>query len=300
MDPIRTKRVPWRSWSDFTGWAQDFSLRQKVLGGFLGVVVLVGLIASLIGTRLARETIINTARVRLHSQLASASYVLRSAQQNVDMKIRLMANSERFAAAVERGDVQEAQNRLAILAVENDLDFLSLTDDKGRTEAKAFVQEVKTNNEAASDAVIIAALKGTSASGVRLVPLQRLVHENPSLSQRLGTVDNKMGMVFESAYPLKLNDKIVGSVYGGIVLNNSGVTDRISQLLFKGEKHAGKDLGSITIYLGNEAISTTLKGPNGLPLFGSPPDSKIFEMVLNKGLKETTWVTQVGTTYLAA
>ena len=50
MDSVRPKRVPWKSWSDFTGWAQDFSLRQKVLGGFLGVVLLVGLVTILIGS----------------------------------------------------------------------------------------------------------------------------------------------------------------------------------------------------------------------------------------------------------
>ena len=55
MDQARPKRKPWKSWRDFAAWAQDFSLRNKLLGGFLIVVVLVGLVTSFVGTRLARH-----------------------------------------------------------------------------------------------------------------------------------------------------------------------------------------------------------------------------------------------------
>ncbi len=63
MDRFTSKRVPWRSWSDFAGWAGLF-FEEKGVGGFIGVAVLVGLLTSLIGTRLARETIMERARVR--------------------------------------------------------------------------------------------------------------------------------------------------------------------------------------------------------------------------------------------
>ena len=96
MDSARPKRVPWKSWSDFTGWAQDFSLRQKVLGGFLGVVLLVGLATILIGTRLARETIIDRAKIRLFSDLATAGFILKNSQENLELKVRLMAGSEKI------------------------------------------------------------------------------------------------------------------------------------------------------------------------------------------------------------
>ena len=107
MDTGISKRVPWKSWSDFIGWAQDFSLRQKVLGGFLGAVILVGLATSLAGTRLARQTIINTARISLHSNLAAAAYVLKQSQQSLDLKIRLMADSPRFASLTSGSDRED-------------------------------------------------------------------------------------------------------------------------------------------------------------------------------------------------
>jgi hypothetical protein len=185
MDKAIAKRVPWKSWSDFIGWAQDFSLRQKVIGGFLGAVVLVGLATSLAGTRLARETIIGTARSQLHSDLATAAYVLKSSQETLDLKIRLMADSERMSALVGKGDDKDVQSRLATMALENALDFLSITDAKGRILARAFVTEPGRNGDVSRDTFVSAALKGKKLSGLRLVPLSELAQENPRLPQRL-------------------------------------------------------------------------------------------------------------------
>ena len=171
MDSVRPKRVPWKSWDDFTGWAQDFSLRQKVLGGFLGVVLLVGLATILIGTRLARETIIDRAKIRLFSDLSTAGFILQNSQENLELKVRLMAGSEKIKELLGKGEIPEIRNSLAKLAVENDLDFLSVTDDKGRVLARAFAPEIK-NSDVSSDSLVVAALKGQDSSGVRLVSVE--------------------------------------------------------------------------------------------------------------------------------
>ncbi|MEW6140232.1 MAG: response regulator [Thermodesulfobacteriota bacterium] len=301
MDPGVTKRVPWKSWSDFTGWAQDFSLRQKVLGGFLGAVVLVGLATSLVGTRLARETIINTARSRLHSDLATAAYVMTNSQETLDLKIRLMAGSERMTSLVKKGNLEETRNLLASMALENDLEFLSVTDEKGNVIARAFVPQPGKRTDLSQDPYISAALKGKKSSGLRLVQVEELTAENPSLAQRFKDLNLSTGMVVESAYPLTNQDNIVGTLYGGVVLNNNNaLVDRIAQLLFKGSTISGRDVGGVTIYQGSKAISTSLKGENGLPLLGSMASEQIRESVKEKGERETIWETQAGVNYLAA
>lgn len=301
MYPGRAKRVPWRSWNDFTGWAQDFSLRQKVLGGFLGAVVLVGLATSLIGTRLARDTIINTARVRLHSDLSTAGFVLKNTEKTVNLKIRLMSNSETIASSLEKRAVEDLRDRLAALALENDLDFLSIADDKGRTMVRAFVPAEKARIDVTSDPVVNAALNGKNSSGTVLVAVSRLGRENPSLVQRLTTSPGNAAMVVESAYAVKSKDKIIGALYGGIVLNNNNaIVDRMAGLLFEGQKYLGKDVGCVTIYQGSQAVSTTLKGRKGLPFLGSKAVREIEQDVLGRGLRRTTWVEQIGTHYLSA
>ena len=125
MEPAQERRKPWKSWSEFTAWAQDFSLRKKVVGGFLGVVVLVGLVTAFIGTRLVRDTIIDRAQVRLSSDLATAGFILDGFRKNVELKVRLIAGSEKIKELMSRGDLQAVRNRLAIVCAEKDLDFLS-------------------------------------------------------------------------------------------------------------------------------------------------------------------------------
>jgi len=82
--------------------------------------------------------------------------------------------------------------------------------------------------------------------------------------------------------------------------NNNALVDRISRLLFKGAKFEGKDAGGVTIYQGTKAISTTLRGDNGLPLAGSMADDQAGREVVDKGETDTTWETQAGTKYLSA
>ncbi len=131
MESASRRRVPWKSWSEFTGWAQDFSLMQKVLGGFLAVVIVVGLVTSLVGTKLARDTIFERARMRLYSDLAMASFMLKSSQENIDLKVRLSSGSDKLAQLLLGRDVASLNSRLSSIAEKNGFDFLVLVDEKG-------------------------------------------------------------------------------------------------------------------------------------------------------------------------
>lgn len=300
MDPVTSKRVPWRSWNDFTGWAQDFSLKKKVLGGFLGVVVLVGLMTSLIGTRLARETIMERARIRLLSDLATAGFILKNSQENLQLKVRLIAGSDKVRELLEKGDLKGVRERLAMVAIENDFDFLSVADEKGNVLARAFIREDKKAT-VADDSLIAAAIGGVEASGVKLISSQRLAEENPALIQRLGGPDAKTGMVIEAAHPIVQGGKTGATLYGGILLNgNNLIVDRISRTLFRGEVYQKTEVGYVSIYQGDRAVSTTLKGKDGLPLVGNQADQQILDKVLDKGQSQITWESQTGVQYLCA
>ncbi|MEI7448806.1 MAG: response regulator [Desulfomonile sp.] len=301
MDPGRSRSKPWKSWSDFTGWAQDFSLNQKVLGGFLGVAVLVGLATSFIGTRLARETILDRARIRLSSDLATAGFIFRTAQENLELKLRLTAGSEKIKEAIEKGDLRDIRNRLAVISLENDLDFLSVTDDQGRVLVRAFIPDEKQGGNVFSDFIVAEALKGKNASGVRLISAERLGDENPTLMMRLGKDADKTGMVLEAAHPLMVETRVVGTLYAGILLNNNNfIVERISERLFKGEVYGEREIGYVTIYQGDVSISTTLKGKDGLPRVGTKAGAKIREEVLEKNRSEISRDKQLGTEYLSA
>jgi DNA-binding response OmpR family regulator/HAMP domain-containing protein len=299
MDQAIPKRKPWKSWGDFTAWAQDFSLRQKVLGGFVGSVVFVGLLTSLIGTRLTRETLLERSRVQLHSDLATAAFILRSSQENLELKVRLTSDSERMKDAVEKKNVDYLRNRLVQLAAANGLDFFSVTDDKGRVLARAFNAK-STSEDLFSDSIIASALQGSGSSGVGILSVERLSQENPSLIKRLPGKNLKSCMVFEAAYPLKQDSSVVGTLYGGILINgNTRIVDNISYRVFKGQVYAGKKVGFVTLYQGNKSISTTFHDKAGKPMLGVTADNRIHKDVLEKGQSDVTWETRLGAPYLS-
>ncbi len=299
MDPEKIEGSRRKIWSDFASWAQDFSLMQKVLGGFLGVVILVGLLTSLIGTRLARQTIIDRARSELHSDLATARFVLKSSQENLEVKIRLMATSEKIKEYLETGDLEGVRNRLAIMAVENDLDFLSATDDKGNVMVRAFVPQ-SGKRDAAHDDLVTSSLAGKSSSGLRVLSAEAISAENPTLLRRIGD-KTREALVIEAAHPLTIGTRIAGSLYGGICLNNNTLlVNRINQQVFHGKIHQDQSLGEVTIYLGDSAVSTTFSGRDGLPLVGFQAGNQVREKVLRDGDFDISWAKLFDANYLSA
>jgi hypothetical protein len=184
MQPDNIRKFPWRSLTGFAAWAQDFSLIQKVLGGFLGVVVIVGFLTGLVGTRLAKETIIDRARTELQSNLATARLILKDSQETVEIKIGLMAGSERLKDYLQKGDADGLRNRLKALAVENNLNFLSVTDEKGNILARAFVPEAGREN-ISSNSLIAKSLSGKKSAGMEILPAEFLAAENPAILQSL-------------------------------------------------------------------------------------------------------------------
>jgi DNA-binding response OmpR family regulator/HAMP domain-containing protein len=292
-------------WSDFTSWAQDFSLMQKVLGGFLGVVILVGLMTSFIGTRLAQRTIIDRARSELYSDLSTAGFILKSSQETLEAKLHLMAASEKIKEYLEAGNLEALRNRLALMAVENDLDFLTATDDKGQVLARAFVP-LSGKEGAVDDALVRSAIGGKNTSGVHVISTEHLSAENPALRQRIGD-ESKKALVIESAQALLIGTRVVGTLYGGVCLNNNTfLVNRINQQIFSrkqaliGKTDHETSLGQVTIYLGDRAISTTFKRDDGLPAVGFEAGEQVRETVLRDGGLEIGWAQLFDTRYLSA
>lgn len=298
MEPANSRKFPWKVLTDFAAWAQNFSLMQKVLGGFLGVVILVGILTSMVGTRLAGQTIVDGARSELNTDLATARLILGNYQDNLEIKIRMMAASENLKEFLEKGDVEGLRNRLAMLSIENDLDFLSVTDNQGNILVRAFVPHPGNVNVSA-DPLVAKALSGKNAAGVRIIPAEEMTAENPGLAQRLGQ-KAKTGMVIEAAHPVMIGARVAGALYSGKLLNNNLIVDQIAQHVFVGKVVEEDQVGQVTIYQGPHAISTTFRGQDGLPMIGFEGGTQIRQQVLVEGKPSINWETLFGSSYLSA
>lgn len=299
MEQGKAGSAPWRNWADFTSWAQDFSLKKKVLGGFLGVAILVGLVTVILGMRLARHTIMEEAKNTLNGDLATAGFILGSYQENLELKIRLIGGSEKIRELLLENDAPAIRNRLAMMNIENDLDFLSVVNSSGNLVARAFQIQGQGGN--LINAVIRSALDGKSAAGFRITEVESLSDDNPTLYQRLGQSGLKKAMILESAYPIMHESRVIGAIYGGILLNNNNmIVDRIAKRLFRGQSHHGKDVGFVAIYQGPVAISASLRGPDHLPVVGFELEKTLQRLVLHNGQTEISSQTLFDIDYMSA
>ena len=299
MEQGKAGSAPWRNWADFTSWAQDFSLKKKVLGGFLGVAILVGLVTVILGMRLARHTIMEEAKNTLNGDLATAGFILGSYQENLELKIRLIGGSEKIRELLLENDAPAIRNRLAMMNIENDLDFLSVVNSSGNLVARAF--QIQSQGGNLINAVIRSALDGKSAAGFRITEVESLSDDNPTLYQRLGQSGVKKAMILESAYPIMHESRVIGAIYGGILLNNNNmIVDRIAKRLFRGQSHHGKDVGFVAIYQGPVAISASLRGPDHLPVVGFELEKTLQRLVLHNGQTEISSQTLIDIDYMPA
>ncbi len=95
--------------------------------------------------------------------------------------------------------------------------------------------------------------------------------------------------------------KVAGTLYGGRLLNhNEYVVNRIAQQIFRGPSDEIRATGHVTIFYGDQAISTTLKDKEDQPLLTIPASEAIREKVLGQGQSEVTQEVLLGKEYLAA
>ena len=271
---------------------------QKVMGGFLGVVVLVGLLTSLVGTQLARQTIIERARSRVNSDLATADFILKTMLDKLELKIRFAAGSEKIKDMLDKGDYAGVHRRLTQIATDGRLDFLTFTNKQGQVLARAFIRDAK--GDVSNDPVVKAGLAGKDRSGIRVLPMTQIAQENPALRERIADKSVSECMILEAIHPLIVDGKIVGVIYGGVLVNqNKSIVDTISQKLFQGELYEKVEVGYVTIYQGDGAVATTLLGTDDKPMFVKASD-QIRKSVLGKGITEITWNYHRDSKYLSA
>jgi len=93
------------------------------------------------------------------------------------------------------------------------------------------------------------------------------------------------GMMLKAAAPIVAQDgTLLGILYGGNLINRDYyIVDRIKEIVFKGEKHKGKDTGTATIFQGDLRISTNVKTEKDQRAIGTRVSEEVGNAVLEEG-----------------
>ena len=264
---------------------------------FLAVACFIGVVTSIIVNSVITNQIISEAQERVKEHLSTARWVYESKIRDIDRTIRWTSIRHVLKRGLKEKDVSSIKNELLGLMAEEGLNFLTLVDRKG-TVIFRFHNPKVSGDSLIHDPFVKGALEKKAISGTQVLSGDELVREGESLAQMAmipsvptpkerptKKVEETSGMVLKSAYPvIDFNGEVLGVLTGGVLLNrNYEIVDRIKNIVFKGAKYKGKEIGTATIFLGDLRISTNVMDKEGNRAIGTRAMKEVQEQVLGKG-----------------
>jgi two-component system NtrC family sensor kinase len=268
---------------------------------FLALACFIGVVTSIIVNSLVTNQIIFEAQERVKEHLSTARWVYESKIRDIDRTIRWTSIRHVLKRGLKEKDISSIKNELLGLMTEEELNFLTLVDRKG-TVIFRFHNPKVSGDSLIHDLFVKGALEKKAISGTQVLSGDELVREGESLAQMAmipsvptpkerptKKVEETSGMVLKSAYPvIDFNGEVLGVLTGGVLLNhNYEIVDRIKNIVFKGAKYKGKEIGTATIFLGDLRISTNVMDKEGNRAIGTRAMKEVQEQVLGKG---TPWI----------
>lgn len=280
-------------------------LKFKLFRSIALLVIGFGLLMGVLGTRVISSRVVQEAQTRVRADLNSAWFVYSHQLREIQILLRLVAKEPALADLCTAADlpppapVDDVRRRLEQLRLSFGLDFLTLVAGDGRVLVRG-AEPYTAGDYAPPKTAIGQALRGTDASCTALLSAAQLEREGALLGERAYLVlkptprarptprlEESRGMVMLGAVPLERNGQVVGALYGGLLLNrNRDLVDRIQNVVFKDEFYHGAPVGTVTVFLGDSRVATTVALENGNRAYGTRVSSEVAERVLDNG---TPW-----------
>jgi len=277
------------------------SLKAKLIFSYLLILAAGGLATSIVGSWIVSTTIMRQAQRAAEHDLAAARTLYEQQLEAVRRTVQLVAGDSAVThCLVAVLACQELRERLDRVSSEAGLDFLTLADRQGRVVVRAR-QPSRVGDDASTIGVVRAALAGRVAAATDIMTPAQLALESPELPDRaavrilptpratpLSRAEERSGMVVIAAAPVGSGtDGAQGALYAGTLLNRRfELVDRVWHLLYQGELHRGRAVGTVTIFQGDLRIATTVRSERGQRAVGTRVSDEVRQAVLDHG---ETW-----------
>jgi len=275
----------------------DLSLRRKLILSFLAVIAMGGILTIIIGTRLEHNTIISLAEAKVWHDLASARTIYQVRLNGISDIVRLSAGQEFLREGLRSGRRESLIPKLDEIRRDFGLDILTLTDGRGRVIIRSRRPD-QAGDDQSRDPFVVRSLQGQIAAGTQISVRDELLKEGSDLAERsyFKFVPTPMaaeraedheenGMMLKAAAPVMGEGGTpLGVLYGGLLFNrNYELVDRVKDIVFKGEKYKGHDIGTATLFQDDLRISTNVMDDKGNRAVGTRVSREVNEAVLRRG-----------------
>lgn len=275
----------------------NLPLRVKFILSFLAVISFGGVVSLFFGTRLEHRTIFSLAQAKVKHDLASAWMVYNEKLNDIRDIVRLNATHDSIQKALLARDREVLSRQLGRVRREFSLDVLSITDEAGIVVLRANQPE-SYGDDLSRDPLVSRAFGKEVVTATEIVPREELIKEGQDLAGRAylefiptpkaaprPEEREEDGMMLKAAAPVLDDDgRVLGVLYGGILLNrNYDIVDRVKDIVYKGEKYKGKEIGTVTIFQNDLRISTNVTDEAGRRAIGTRVSEEVYAAVLIQG-----------------
>ncbi|MBD3290186.1 HAMP domain-containing protein [candidate division KSB1 bacterium] len=276
---------------------RTFSLRAKLIIVYTFILGAGGLITSFIGSLIVNDTIMNQAWNKVHHDIKTARMVYNNQLLQMKQEIYAGACGGNLATLIRNNNRTELFNYLEQIRLENNLDYLTVTDENGNVIFRP-TQTNRNGDNVSNIRPIQSALAGEVVASTEILTRTQLANEERDLAIQAHTslvespnarpiVKQELtsGLVLISASPIRSNNgAIIGALYGGHLLNkNPLIVDRVWNLVYRGEIYNGKEIGTVAIFFEDWMISTNINTKAGKPAIGTRVPEAVYDTVFVKG-----------------
>jgi two-component system, NtrC family, sensor kinase len=256
----------------------SYSLRLKITASFVVIVLGGAAVSTTIGSRIITRALLGQASRRVVHGVEAAQLAYASSLDRVKRIVGRIAGDERVTASALARDASALRAALQQQRrKEAALDFVGFVDAGGQLAAHGADGDSGTQPRPGASLTRVAreAAAGRVAVGTEVLTAADLRQEGSALERRArvslpgGTiVEVRSGLTLMAAAPVLDHGRLVGVVYGGVLLNNgSEVVDQIASLIFGRELQG--EAGAVSLFLGDVRVATNLGMGSGARQVGS-------------------------------
>lgn len=275
----------------------NISLRTKLAVSFLIVVVVSGVVATVMGTRLIGDGIVAQAQSKVRLDLNAAQEIYEHKLRDIRNVLGFTAIRKSIREALLRRDRAALQVLLEEVRHKGGLDVLTITDRTGRVVLRAHNPDVYGDDASEDEIVAEVLMHRRGVAATQIVSAEELRKEGVDLAERAririkathkakptSKEEETSGMMAKAAVPVFDEETFVGILYGGNLLNrNYELVDRMKDTLYQDERYKGKNVGTATIFQGDLRISTNVMNADGTRAIGTRVSASVYDQVLVQG-----------------
>ena len=273
------------------------SLKTRLIISYLVILAVGGIVTSIVGSWIVSTTIMRQAQRTAEHDLATARIIFQDRVASIGRTVQLAVTGAGVVDCAVRGECASAGNHLTGVRGETLLDFLTIADARGVVRLRTaptrgvgdtvtvlpLVREALAGDVVASSEILTADQLEREAPDLGGQVRMRLV-ETPRAVPGRDTVLSS-GLVMIAAGPIRdAGGRVVGTLYGGVLVNGrEEMVDRVWELLYRGETHRGKQIGTVTVFQGDVRVATNVRTADGARALGTRVSAPVHDAVLLRG-----------------